>query len=225
MSPTTDYLVKLPKNQHLEFFEKAFTPSSKINMKIFGSEDVLAVRMRPNADDHIYTVQFKGDTFSADTLLTFKIEINLQIYFFKAKAIENTKSIVFDKKSDIYELIRRKETRYKLPKEWAQACMFINTEAKNARAVADIIEISASGMMVMLSSSASIFEPGQKIKLQFTIYRRSQLVLNATIKHSRKKLRSGSVVGIEFDDVSSILQSKIQNILDDLIFYYAAKRK
>ncbi len=221
MSAVLDYLVKTSVPKANDLISRISHDKVRIQMKVFGSDEVYSVKIRPSAEENIFILQYRGNEFSRHEMLTFRLDMDARMYFFKTEGIAQTKSITLNTKIAIYELIRRKEPRFKVPESWPQFAMVLSSPQKNIKSLARISEISQSGTRLILKPELPRFEIGQKIKIQFKIYKRAQVAVLGTIRHVRKNKSSGPTLGISFELVPVLSQSKIQNICDDIGFYYA----
>lgn len=208
-----------------DILQRISSEGARVQMKILGSEVVHSVRLRMSLDKKIFHVQYKGPAFQKRDLLTFRIDMESQIYFFKTEGLVDTKTISLSPTDPIYELVRRKEPRFKVPEKWPQFGMVLSAAKRELKSLASIVEISFSGMRVTLMPELPRFEVNQLVRIEFKIYKRAQVSVMGTVRHSRKNKFGGPTLGIEFDNVQPLTQSKIQNICDDISFYYTHQAK
>jgi hypothetical protein len=221
MSVVLDYLVKISAEQAAKIVEKIAHEKLIVQMKIFGSDDVHAVKLYPSLKKQHYIVQFKGNNFDENMSLTFKVDLGLKLYFFKTEGQVDSKTIILNKSVYIYELVRWCEPRYKVPSSWQQFAIIFSSAQKNFKSLAKISEISYSGMRLTLTPDLPRFELNQKVKIQFKIYKRAQVAVLGTVRHLRKNKSGGPTLGIEFNEMSELVKGKIQNICDDIGYHQA----
>lgn len=225
MSIVLDYLVKAPASVAAQLMQRISSDGVRVQMKVLGSEVVHSVKLRLSLDKNIYLVQYKGPAFQKRDLLTFRIDIESQIYFFKTEGLVDTKTFALSPTDPIYELVRRKEPRFKVPEKWPQFGMVLSAAKRELKSLASIVEISLSGMRVILMPELPRFEVNQVVRVEFKIYKRAQVSVMGVVRHSRKNKFGGPTLGIEFENVQPLTQAKIQNICDDISFYYTHQAK
>lgn len=152
---------------------------------------------------------------------TFKISIGKSIYFFNSDVREVDKKFLIRKPVHVFELKRRREERFSLPKDWDQFALVLTPERTSFNSTAKILEISSSGIKLTVVPEIPRFELDQKVKMQIKIHRRATFVVNGIIRHVKKNKNSGPTIGVEFYNESNLTKSKVGSICDDLLYYYA----
>ncbi len=156
---------------------------------------------------------------------SFCIKMNSKVYFFKSQIFEDTKGIYFKDDICIYELRRRKDTRFELPLGWKQSCSIYAQMKKGLRLEARVLNISWSGIRLEVVPPFSEFLMNQEIQFSLQVHRRAELLCHGVIKYVKNNKNSGPVLGIEFINKSRLFDSKIQNICEDLLRYFILKQK
>lgn len=221
MNRVLDYLVRISQIKKDELVRKMYKDLCTVQIKLSGSDAVQTVKLKSSSQHNEFVIKYKGPNFVKDQLLTFKIVSDDRMFFFKLEGIPGSKVIQITKTVDFYELIRRKEPRFKMPIEWQQVAFAISSPVKLVKSKAKIIEISYSGLRLNIIPETHKFELGEYIKLEFKVHKRAQVSTMAEIKHVTKNRQGEYIVGVEFKDISMLASSKIQSICDEIVFLNA----
>ena len=219
MKGVLEYLVELSKDQNENLIRSLITDKTPIQVKLSQEEKVSDIAFQQS--DLRNRVMLSGKLALHDkSLATFKFTIEGDVYFFKTLIIEENKKNFLEKNVTIYKLVRRKERRYKIPEHWTQLALILASEKNKLNTRTEIIEFSQSGIKIHTMNDFLRFDKEQIIKVQFKIYKRAEITATGIIRHIRRSKAGGFTLGIEFVKNAALTQTKIQNVCDDLSFYY-----
>ncbi len=221
MSVVLDYLVKINTDQASKIIDSVVFEKLNIQMKIYGSDTIHLVKLLTTSKKNTYTILYKGKDFDDAITLTFKAELAGRLFFFKIDSIPDSKTLIINRMTSIYELVRRKEPRFRVPINWLQFAMVYTSSQKNFKALARINELSGSGMKITLNPELPRYEVNQKIKIQFKIHKRAQVSVFGFVRHLKKNKTGGPTLGIEFTEISDLNKLKVLSICDDMSYFYA----
>ena len=149
----------------------------------------------------------------------FSLKVDTQVYFFKTKVRKLNGETFLKTDFDLFELVRRKEVRHKIPYEWPQNAALVLGSKRNKRLAANIVDLSKSGIRLQLLALVPEFRIGQKVAFTLRIHRRAIAFINGTVKHSKRVAGQLPVIGIEFFDLTPIIEDKVLNICNDIVRY------
>mgnify|MGYP002357531966 FL=1 len=125
----------------------------------------------------------------------------------------------------MYELQRRKHTRFDIPDEWLQSCSIYQSLKKAPQIGASVVNISWSGLRLKVGPQLPECKLNQEIQFTLRIHRRAEFLATGEIVYIKKNKKTGPLLGIQFKNTSHLLESKVQNICDDLLRYFVLKQK
>lgn len=217
-------LVLIEKNKAYQILNRAADYRTDIQLKITGENKIYSVQLQKIGMRKHFYIREKNHQFDAQTEVTAKIIIENNLYFLKTKIKRNDQSYYFDDFEHLFELVRRKKPRFSIPEKWSQSAVIQGTKTPyELKSAARIVEMSKAGMKLEVKAELPSYEKNQNIKLKFKLFRRGEVEIRAKIIHVKKSKSAGPVIGVQFEDDSALLKNKIQNICDDLAFYFASE--
>lgn len=160
-----------------------------------------------------------------DQKYSFCLKVFGKVYFFKSELNEDPKGVYFLNTVYLYELQRRKHTRFDIPDEWLQTCSIYQNLKKGPKLGAAVLNISWSGLRLKVGAQLPEFKLNQEIHFVLRIHRRAEFLASGVVINIKKNKKTGPTLGIQFKKTSNLLESKIQNICEDLLHYYVLKQK
>ena len=212
-----EFLNELDPLEIKKVFNLIWRKNLKIQFTSANNQKVETVSFVATDSVNRVEVVFKDGYKVTEELTSFKIKIGTDVYFFKTKVNFAEGRYFVKGPFKIYKLVRRKNTRYAIPEAWPQSAHILLPERKIITSKVKILDISISGAKVLLEAQIPKYEKKQKIQFCFRIQRRPTIMIDATIMHIKQNENSGPTLGIEFDEISTLIKNKIQNICDDLI--------
>ncbi|MBC7419834.1 MAG: PilZ domain-containing protein [Bdellovibrio sp.] len=223
MKGVIEYLAELSPELGEKLLKSVWNDEINLQLKLGGEDKVISTRLLKT--DHKNQFALSGKAFSLNHLATFKIEIRNDIYFFKTEVFQENRKNVIQKPFQIFRLVRRKERRFEIPAAWSQQTLILASEQMKLNTRANILEISQSGIKIHALSDLLRFEKEGLIKIQFRLHKRSEMTASGIIRHVRRNKDGGFTLGIEFVKNSTLTETKIQSICEDLFFHYTHTRR
>lgn len=147
----------------------------------------------------------------------FSLKVDTQVYFFKTKVRKLNGEIFLKTDFDLFELVRRKEVRHKVPYEWPQNAALVLGSKRDKRLAANIVDLSKSGIRLQLLAQLPEFRTGQRVAFTLRIHRRAIAYINGIVKHSKRVSGQLPVIGVEFFELTPIIADKVLNICNDIV--------
>lgn len=217
-------LAHIEKNKAYQILNRAADYRTEVQVKITGENKIQNVQLQKIGMRKHFYIREKNHHFDSQPEVTVKIIIENNLYFLKTRIKKNENSYYFDDFEHLFELVRRKKPRFTIPDKWAQSAVIQATKTPyELKSAARIVEMSKAGMKLEIKAELPSYEKNQNIKLKFKIFRRGEVEVKAKIIHVKKSKSGGPTVGVQFEDDSNLLKNKIQNICDDLAFYFASE--
>lgn len=217
-------LAHIEKNKAYQILNRAADYRTDVQVKITGENKIYNVQLQKIGMRKHFYIREKINHFDSQPEVTAKIIIENNLYFLKTKIKKNDQSYYFDDFEHLFELIRRKKPRFSIPEKWSQSAVIQATKTPyELKSAARIVEMSKAGMKLDIKAELPSYEKNQHIKLKFKLFRRGEVELKAKIIHVKKNKSGGPTIGVQFEDESTLLKNKIQNICDDLAFYFASE--
>ncbi len=220
-SEILSFLNELSETEGRKILELIRNKDTKLKFKTENVKKIetaqLAISPLPNKFFLLPRTDFK----KPESEVAFKIPIGTDVYFFKTLIHQEGKYFYIKLPFPIYKLIRRRDTRYMIPKNWAQSGAITSSEKKIFASKVELLELSMSGIKVHAYNELPRYEKLQKIKLAFKIHRRAEMQLFGLIRHVAFPKSGGQTLGIEFFIEGKLMENKIQNICDDLAYSLA----
>ncbi len=151
-----------------------------------------------------------------NTVGSFNLKLGTRMFFFKSLISKDVKGFFIADNVQMFELKRRRHERYEIPADWSQSCSVFIENKKDFKLDAKIIDISLSGVRLFLKAQLPEFKTEQKISFVFQIHKRGEVMITGTIRFVKKDLNFCQTLGIEFQNLTPLLESKIQNTCEDL---------
>src|SRR5690606_37016042 len=131
----------------------------------------------------------------------------------------------FENFDHMFELVRRKKPRYAIPEHWAQSSRMQAVNAPvDLKSPGTILDMSRTGMRLYVRADLPRYQKNQTVNLYFKLYRRAEILVKSKIIYVHNDPDGGGpVVGLEFSDNSILVGNKIQNVCDDLAFYWTSE--
>jgi c-di-GMP-binding flagellar brake protein YcgR len=224
MKSTLDYLVEISPEQNEKLLKSIINYRQSIQVKIAEIETIFSTLLE-KAENKSQLILINKTPQLLNRQATFKVTINDEVYFFKSKIEAHGKLAVTMRPEHIFKLIRRREPRHRIPTAWPQSVLILASEKININTPAHIIELSTSGLKLQSAADLPRFEKDQKIRLQFKIYKRGGITATGIIRHIRRNRTGGSTIGVEFITTNALTEMKIQNVCDDLTYFYAHRAR
>lgn len=219
-----DNLSRVDKNLAFLLLTKIANLGIDIHLKGKDSQQIFKSKLTRNPARKIFYISNTSIDFDLDTELTFKLIVDNKLFFLKTIIKKSTTQFYFEAFDGLFELIRRKKPRFPIPESWAQSAKIQALNApSDLKAPADILDLSRAGIRLVVKPLLPKFEINQKVNLYFKIYRRAEIMIQSKIIYLKKNVEGGPTIGLEFIDSSILTGNKIQNVCDDLAFYYTSE--
>ncbi len=216
-SEILSFLNELTPKETENFFNNIKNNKFKITYKLTDISKVenTQILSTPFGNKFVVTVSNRFQTSAAEA--TFKVVIGTEIFFFKTVIKTEKKSYIIQGPFIVFKLMRRKNTRYIIPENWAQSGFIVSAEKKMLNSKIRLVDMSLSGIRIHTLTELPRYERKQKITLQFKLHRRGVVVVEAVIQHVKYNHKSGQLIGVQFVQETPLIHSKIANLCDDLI--------
>lgn len=223
MKNILDALVQVEKNRAIQILNKAATLNIEIQIKVINEEKVLFAKLKKIGQRKHFYITSNASILESKPEATLKIIFLNKLFFLKTNIKKYNDDYYFENYENFFELVRRKNPRFQIPLNWPQSAMIQSVETVNGlRSLAIILEMSKSGMKLTIVPVLPRYDKNQVIKLKFRVFKRGEIALSAKIVHLKKNVVGGPTIGIQFTEDSILLKNKIQNVCDDLAFFYVA---
>ncbi len=166
--------------------------------------------------DHIHLASKKWESLIGQEC-AFSFKVDTRVYFFKTKVKKQAGDVVIKTDFDLFELVRRKDVRHKIPYEWPQSAAVLIDSKKEKKIAANIMDLSRSGIRLQLLAQLPEFKVGRSITFTIKIHRRAVAQINGVVKHSKRLPNQLPVIGVEFVDLTRVLEDRILNICNDIV--------
>lgn len=217
MSNSAEFLVELEEKESLAVMQKCIDSFSELIIKVDGDPQAYTAEIKKSDNENVLLDStFKEKLSTIDDLVSIKFFIGTEVYFIKTKMSLIEDQLSFPEKSKIIQLKRRKEERYNIPEKWQQlaAIWSIQLKTKND---ARIIDISYSGIRFEVPELALDVNKGDKIRIQFKMNKRSEVICDAIVRFKLKKPNDVHLFGMEFSRMQDSQRSRIRSMVDDII--------
>lgn len=218
MKSVIDYLAELSPEQSERLLETVCNDKVTMQVKLGGDDKVIHIQLQKAEVENQFALS--GRCFSLSHLATFKLELGTDVYFFKTEIFQENKKNVIQKPFSVFRLVRRKESRFKIPASWQQQALILPSEKRRVASRANVRDISISGIQLHSMSDLLRFEKDELIKMQFRLHRKSEMSVAGIIRHIRKNSQGGFNLGIEFIKNTPLVKGKLDSICEDLGFHY-----
>lgn len=188
----------------------------KLKFKNEGSNKIESAQITASALPKKYFLLVSPHFTHADNPVTFKIQLGTDVYFFKTVINSDGKYFFINLPFSIFKLIRRDKRRFAIPSAWLQTGSIMLIDKNLYTSKVHWIDLSLSGIKVLVVGDLTAFEKMQQVKINFKIHRRSEIQVFGFIRHITKQKSKDQILGIQFVNESKLIQNKIQNLCDDL---------
>ncbi len=217
-------LQAVERNEAYQIMSQVAEKEIEIHAKIKDKEQIYKTKLQNNNVRRYFYILNKGIPFTANNEVTFKIIYLNKLFFLKVNVKQISQKYYFDRLTDFFELIRRKKKRLNVPVQWAQSAQIHSHKAAlDLKSTAVVLDISKAGIRLHVQADLPRYEIGEQVNLYFKIYRRAEILVKSRVVHVKALTAGGAQLGLEFSDNSILIANKIQNVCDDLAFYYAAQ--
>lgn len=218
-------LIQFNKQQAFEILNKAAAIRAKTQLKITEESKIHNTEIQKKLlKNRFYLPNIKED-IESNTEVTLKIISQNSLYFLKTTLMKYKNTYYFESYENLFELVRRKSPRLQIPKEWSQSAFIQSLDKNSLRSICRVLDLSETGMKLKVGPQIPRYEKNQIINLKFKIFRRGEIVLRAKVVHLKKAPSGGPIIGVQFADDTKLIKNKIQNIYNDLAFYYVNQAK
>lgn len=218
MKGVLEYLSEISVDQSEKLLRNLVSDQVVMQARLNDDDKIISTYFLKKEDKAKFYLQGRGQYRSQ--LVTFKVEIDTDVYFFKTTLGEEAQKNFIQAPIKIFRLVRRKERRYRIPEKWNHLALLLASDQMKLNTRADILEISTSGIKIFVRSDVLKLEKDHLIKVQFKIHKRAEITASGIIRHLRRNKGGGFTLGVEFVKNSNLIQGKIQNVCEDLFFYY-----
>lgn len=151
-----------------------------------------------------------------NTVGSFNLKLGTRMFFFKSTISKDAKGFFIADNVQMFELKRRRHERFEIPADWSQSCSVFIENKKDFKLDAQILDVSLSGVRLFLKAQLPEFKTDQKISFVFQIHKRGEVMLTGAIRFVKKDSNFFQTLGVEFQNLTPLLESKIQNTCEDL---------
>jgi hypothetical protein len=226
MRSILNQLELVDKADALLILNKASDAGLVIQLKMAAEKRIINATLQKSSSKKQFYLGDKFLLLEADSEVTAKIIIENKLFFLKTVVKKFDQGFYFDNFDNLFELIRRKKPRFAIPLQWSQTALIQAADSETDPKVSVFIhEMSAAGMKLEVKTDLPKFEKNQKIRIQFKVFRRAEVLVSAKIIHVTKSKVGGPTIGVEFSEASKLVENKIQNVCDDLAFFYTSEAR
>lgn len=223
MAGILDHLKELTANSVENLFYTTLRLRHRINFKTLEHEVIYKGQLLRTSEKwrfRLISPVFE-EKFEKTTEATFKLETPQGTYFFKSfiQFIDDQLTLVGP--FVVYQLTRRKNIRFPIPKDWNQSASFNSYDMRKLKSTGNILDLSVSGLRVLVDQELPIYQKNQELRVQFKIFRRAEIILKAVVKHIKKNAQKKQELGLEFIELSPVIQNRIDGICSDLSHFLA----
>jgi hypothetical protein len=215
-------LSKVDKYETLQILNKAAARKIEVSIKTENSEKVYNTRLEKNPVRKLFYIDHDNLVFDANLDVTLKLIVDQRLFFLKTTIKKAKDKFYFETLEEMYELVRRKKPRFTLPEKWTQAAHLQGASSPiELKSAAKIIDLSKAGVRVKVEADLPKYEINQVVNFYFRVHRRAEILVKSKVIYLKNNKNGGPTVGLEFSDNSILIANKIQNVCDDLAFFYA----
>lgn len=229
-------LVKVERYNTYQLLQKVINTNTEIHIKIAEKNRIIKATLKKIGERKHFYVVAPVDAFYDTPEITAKIIFNGKLYFLKTDLKKFQGGVYFESYENMFELVRRKNPRFQIPEHWPQSAQIQSTDttiiqpkkvtyielSKLLKSVATITEMSKSGMKMNIAAELPRYDKNQIINIRFKIFRRAEIQILGKIIHLQKNVAAGPTIGVQFLDETILIKNRIQNVCDDLAFFYTA---
>ena len=221
MKNIMENLAKVDKNETLQILNKIAYKKSEISLKTESSEKVFNTRLEKHPVRRLFFIDHSTLVFDPNLEVTFKVILEQRLFFLKTIIKVVNDKYYFEALDEMYELVRRKKPRFIIPDKWNQAAhMQGASNPIELKSPAKILDISKAGVRLKIEADLPKYEINQVVNFYFRVHRRAEILVKSKVIYLKNNKSGGPIVGLEFSDNSILIANKIQNVCDDLAFFY-----
>lgn len=198
------------------------------------ADDKLQLSLKGNDDEgtfHLIAVQTEKDEtllchHTADSKAVTeaqKVVVNFQFknerYFFQTDLRFAAGWAVLGIEVDLFQLQRRANARIDIPSKYEARFSILNHGGRVYFVETRVVDISAGGIKIEFKSATPELKVGDRIKGALRLGHRRAMDFEVEVRFCQKREHNGDVVqtaGLEFQNVTSILESRLLNLVMDL---------
>lgn len=216
MSGAIDFLVDVPDDEVMSVLQSASSQKSVFVFKLAEFPTPMQTTIesffekRVILDKDIANLQF-----NIEQDVSIKFNVGTEIFFVKTKLKRYLNRVYFERTAKLVQLKRRKEPRFVVPKKWTQTASLNGISCL-------VQDISLSGIRFECADPQIIFKTKEIVRVQFQIYKRAEISLDAIIHFFLSRPNSSSLIGMEFKNMANNHKEKIKAIVDDISHFQAA---
>ncbi len=215
---------QLGKSESLDLFKECAFDHSKFAVVQENQVQAFHCTLDQKKTYNKFYVVTEKKNFSLEEKYSFCLKVFNKVYFFKSPMFQDALGIYLPDDIVFYELQRRNHTRFEIPYEWAQSCSILQNLKRAPKIGANVINLSWSGIRIKVGPQLPEFKLKQEIQFLLRIHRRAAFLVTGEIIYIKKNKTTGPILGIRFNKMSHLLESKIQNICEDLLRYVLLKQ-
>lgn len=218
-------LAAVDRNETYQILSRVARGRIEVHLKEQDSDRIVKTTLFKNSARKQFYVENKKLSFDKNNVVTFKIIIDRKLYFLKTTVRKGNQEYFFENFDHMFELVRRKKPRYLVPEHWAQTSKLHAVDAPvDLKSPATILDMSRTGIRLFVRADLPRYQKNQTVNLYFKIYRRAEILVKSKIIYVQNDPDGGSpILGLEFSDNSILIGNKIQNVCDDLAFYWTSE--
>lgn len=224
-SGSTNFFNQYSKFESLNLLKECALDRTKIFVVQENQVQAFSCMLDEQFSENKFYIQTEKRKLDLDKYYSFCFKILGKIYFFKSHLQQDLRGTYFSSDTYVHELQRRKHTRFDIPDEWFQRCFLYQDTKRDRKIGANIINISWSGIRILVGPQLPEFKLHQQIQISVRLHRRAEFVIRGEIIYMKKNKNTGPVLGVQFIKMSYLLDSKIQNVCEDLLRYNILKQK
>lgn len=210
-----DFLSDVPEEDVQAVLQNAFSQKSTFVFKLAEFPTPYQTTIETFFDKRVILDKDVGHLqFDQEQDVSIKFNIGTEIFFVKTKLKRYLNRIYFERTAKLVQLKRRKEPRFVIPKKWNQTASLAGTPCV-------VQDISTSGIRFECPDSNVVFKTKDIVKIQFQIYKRAEISVEAIIRFFLSRAGNSSLIGMEFQNVSENHKDKVKAIIDDINNYQA----
>ncbi len=224
MKSVMDSLSQVDKHEAFQILSRVSAGQTELSFKVQNSEKIFKTKLDRNVARRQFYLTNQDLDFDLKSEITFKILLDRKLFFLKTTFKKGALQFFFENTDNFFELVRRKKPRFLIPEHWAQSAKIqgIGSPAE-IKSPGAIIDLSRTGLRLDIRAELPRYEKGQMVTLYFKVHRRAEIKVQSKIIYLQSRSGSGPVIGLEYTDTSILIANKIQNICDDLAFYWTSE--
>lgn len=210
-----DFLVDLPENEAFAVLQSASSQKSVFVFKLAEFPAPLQTTIESFFEKRVVLDKDVAQLqFNLEQDVSIKFNVGTEVFFVKTKLMRYLNRVYFERSAKVVQLKRRKEPRYIIPKKWNQ------TAQLNGKPCV-VQDISLSGIRFEYTDANVEVKAKDIVKLQFQIYKRAEISVEAIIHFLLVRPNQSALVGMEFKNATEAHKEKVKAIIEDIINFQA----